>query len=203
MFITHSPRTLALILVCNVALAAAAGSAESPSFNCKKVEAGGIPDVVCHDEALSRLDRQLTGVFAAASRKAKNEHPPVLKAEQRGWLKGRDDCWKSDDKHSCIKDSYRLRIAELQANYRLVDSTGPVTFACDGNAANEVVVTYFKTAPSTLIAEHGDSVSLMFVQRSGSGARYQGRNESFWEHQGVAKITWGYQAPEMTCKPKP
>jgi len=30
---------------------------------------------------------------------------------------------------------------------------------------------------------------------------YEGRNEMFWEHQGEARIVWGYQAPEMTCKP--
>jgi len=49
-------------------------------------------------------------------------------------------------------------------------------------------------------AERGDSVSLMYQQPSASGARYQGRNETFWEHQGVAAITWGYGAPEMHCK---
>jgi membrane-bound inhibitor of C-type lysozyme len=62
-------------------------------------------------------------------------------------------------------------------------------FACGGNLADEVVVTYFSTEPSTLIAERGDSVSLMTIQPSGSGARYQGRNESFWEHQGEARIS--------------
>jgi len=40
----------------------------------------------------------------------------------------------------------------------------------------------------------------MYQQPSASGARYQGRNETFWEHQGVAAITWGYGAPEMHCK---
>lgn len=51
-----------------------------------------------------------------------------------------------------------------------------------------------------MIAEHGDSVSLMYQQPSASGTRYQGRNESLWEHQGEASITWGYGAPEMHCK---
>ena len=54
-----------------------------------------------------------------------------------------------------------------------------------------------------MIAERGDSVSLMFVQPSGCGARYQGRNESFWEHQGEALVTWGYGAVEMRCKKSP
>ena len=62
--------------------------------------------------------------------------------------------------------------------------------------------TYFQTDPPTLIAERGDQVSLMYLQRSASGAKYQGRNESLWEHQGEATITWGYGAKEMRCTTK-
>jgi uncharacterized protein len=170
-----------------------------PSFACDKVRAGSIEEMICRDEDLSALDRKLAGVYAAAAKIATNEHPPRLKAEQRGWIKGRNDCWKSDDKRACVEDAYVSRIAELQASYRLVPGRGPFRFVCDGNPANEVIATFFQTTPPTLIAERGDSVSLMVLQRSGSGARYQGRNESFWEHQGEASVTWGYGAPAMRC----
>lgn len=184
------------------AATAAAAPAQGPAFDCRKAEAGSIEAMICGDAELSALDRKLAGVYAAATAKAKNEQPPVLRAGQRGWIKGRNDCWKSGDRRGCVRDEYIRRIAELQANYRLVPSRGPFAFACDGNAANEVVVTYFATEPSTLIAERGDSVSLMFQQVAASGAKYQGRNESFWEHQGVATIVWGYGAPEMRCLPR-
>jgi uncharacterized protein len=179
--------------------------ADGPSFDCGKVEAGSIESLVCSDAGLSALDRQLAQVYAEATKKAVNEHPPVLKTEQRGWIKGRDDCWKSDDQRACVETEYRQRIAELQARYRLVPAAGPYTFVCgtattDAPAGSEVVVTYFRTDPPTLIAERGDSVSLMYIQPSASGARYAGRNESFWEHHGEATITWGYGAPPMRCK---
>ncbi len=180
------------------AVAAAAG----PSFDCRKVEAGGIPDMVCKDDKLAALDRKLAEVFAAASRKAANERPPVLQAEQRGWVKGRDDCWKSDDKRRCVEDAYRSRIVTLQARYRLVPSAGPVFYACDGDPRNEVVATFFQTEPPTLVAERGDRSSLMVLQSSASGAWYQGRNESFREQQDEAAITWGFGAPEMRCRRK-
>lgn len=176
--------------------------AAGPSFDCAKVRAGSVEEMVCRDEALSALDRKLAEVYDAASRKATNEHPPLLKAEQRGWIKGRNECWKASDKRACVESEYIRRIAELQARYRLVPATGPVFFACDGNPANEVVATFFQTDPPTLIAERGDQTSLMYRQPSASGARYQGRNESFWEHQGEARITWGYGAPEMRCAKK-
>ena len=83
--------------------------------------------MLCKDDGLARLDRKLSEVYAAASKKAADEHPPLLKAEQRGWIKGRSDCWKSDDLRRCVEDSYRLRIAGLQAIYRLITGNGPVT----------------------------------------------------------------------------
>jgi uncharacterized protein len=180
-----------------------AASAGGPSYDCEKAGAGSVEALICEDKELSALDLKLSDVYAAASQKASNEHPPVLKVEQRGWIKGRNDCWKSDDRRGCVRDEYKRRIAELQARYRLVDGHGPVRFLCDGNPANEVVTIVFQTDPPTLIAERGDSVSLMYLQPSGSGAKYQGRNETFWEHQGEALITWGYGAREMRCKQVP
>lgn len=174
-----------------------------PAYSCDGVETGSIEELVCLDAELSLLDRQLTAVYRDALSKAANEHPPTLKAEQRGWIKGRDDCWKSDDERSCVETAYQQRIAGLQARYRLTSFTGPVYYFCDGNRSNEVVVTFFDTDPATLIAERGDSVSLMYRQRSASGARYEGRNESFWDHHGEARITWGYEAPEMRCEKTP
>ncbi len=171
-----------------------------PSFPCDKTKTGSIEAIICDDERLSALDRKLAGIYATVSHKAKNEHRPLLKAEQSGWIKGRNDCRKADNKKECIKTEYLYRIAELQARYQLVPSIGPVHFICDNTLAKEVVATFFHTDPATLIAEYGNSVSLMFVQPSGSGARYQGRNESFWEHQGEALIIWGYEAPEMRCR---
>ncbi|MDX1269510.1 MAG: MliC family protein, partial [Oceanisphaera sp.] len=159
---------------------------QGPAFACDKVKAGSIEAMICEDQTLSALDRKLSGVYTAALQKVTNEHPPVLKAEQRGWIKGRNDCWKSDDKRACVEGEYQRRIAELQASYRLVPHHGPVRFICGNNPANEVITTFFETEPPTLIAERGDSVSLMFLQPSASGAKYQGRNESFWEHQGEA-----------------
>lgn len=174
--------------------------AAKPAFDCKKVAEGSIEELVCRDEELASLDRKLATVYQQASKKASNEHPPVLKAEQRGWIKGRNDCWKNQDNRQCVKDAYLQRISELQSRYALVAATGPMVFVCNANPLDQVTVTFFQSDLATLIAERGDSVSLMYQQPSASGTRYQGRNETFWEHQGEAVITWGYDAPEMHCR---
>jgi uncharacterized protein len=194
---------LSVILSLSYGSAVGTTSAAGPSFDCSKIQKGSIEEMICKDEALSAIDRKMATVYAEASQKAVNEHPPVLKPEQRGWGKGRNDCWKSEDKRKCVEESYRLRIAELQARYRLVPANGPTTYMCNGDPRNEVVVSFFQTQPPTLIAERGDQVSLMYLQLSGSGSKYQGRNESLWEHQGEASIVWGYGSPEMRCSRKP
>jgi uncharacterized protein len=187
-------------LAAGLCLLAGAAQAAGPSFDCGKVEAGSIAALVCQDPALAAADVKLAGVYAAALAKAGDEHPPVLKAEQRGWIKGRDECWKADDRPACVADAYRLRTAELQARYRLLAPVGTATYACDDAPGSEVTATFYATDPPTAIAERGDATSFMVEQPAASGARYQGRNESLWEHQGEATITWGYGAPELRCR---
>lgn len=197
--ITSTVARAAAGLVCTTAIVVGVAWAEGPSFDCSAVEPGSIEVLICDDAELSAIDRTMAEVYAAASAKAVNEHPPVLEVEQRGWIKGRDECWKSDDVRGCVEQAYRRRLAGLQAGYRLVSERGPVTYVCDGQSANQVIAVFFETDPPTLIAERGDQVSLMYLEPAAGGAKYQGRNEILWEHHGEAKITWGFDGPEMHC----
>ena len=63
--------------------------AQGPSYDCGNVIAGSIEEMICFDKGLSALDRRLAEVYTIAIEKAVNEHPPILKPEQRGWIKGR------------------------------------------------------------------------------------------------------------------
>lgn len=178
----------------------AASAADGPAFNCAQVRPGSVPAQVCADAGLSALDRQLDQAYAQARKKAKGAQARQLQAEQRGWIKGRDECWKSEDPPACIRTQYQQRVAELQATYRLLAPTASVRYVCAGEPAMAVDATYFPTEPATVLARRGQDTSLMFAAPSASGAKYQGRNEMLWEHQGEATIQWGFQAPERRCK---
>ena len=126
----------------------------------------------------------------------------------RVWVRGRYCGGHGSEKtrsleRACAEQSYRLRIVELQARYRLVPMRGPFTFRCEGEPRSEVIVNYFATEPGSLLAERGDAVSLMIQAPVASGTLYTGRNESIREHQGEALIRWGHGAPEMRCVPAP
>ncbi|MEC5398999.1 lysozyme inhibitor LprI family protein [Uliginosibacterium sp. H1] len=182
-------------------VAPVAGS--GPSFSCTRVAPDSIEALVCSDAELSALDRRLADAYAGATKKAVNEQPPRLRAEQSGWVKGRNDCWKQGDRRACVRDAYQQRIVELQAGYWLVPSTGPVRFTCDGGGNNELWATYFQTDPPALLAERGTSSSLMVLKRDANGTLYQGRNESMRGDDGVLSVVWGYGKPAMRCRKAP
>jgi len=194
---------LTSVLLCPVAPVAIA-QAKGPAFDCAKAS-GEVESLICKDEALAALDRRLDAVFKGALAKAKDGLPRTLQAEQRGWIKGRNDCWKATGVDStvylteswtvsgvrgCVEGNYKVRIAELQAVWGLAPRTGPVFFTCDGNPANEVVATFFETEPKSARIERGDQTITAFAVTSGSGAKYEGRNLTFWTKDKEAAVTW-------------
>ena len=91
-------RHLSRLLGAGLVVLAGPARAAGPSFDCAKVAPGSVEALVCQDAALAAADRKLAQVFAQAQASAGNVHPPMLRAEQRGWIKGRDECWKSEDR---------------------------------------------------------------------------------------------------------
>ena len=61
------------------------------------------------------MDLALNGAYKQALVKSSNNQ--TLKAEQRGWVKGRNECWKEQDKSACIARNYSERMAELHSKW--------------------------------------------------------------------------------------
>ena len=171
--------------------------AAQPSYDCSKKLSSSVEELICKDPSLAKLDRQLADVYAAAAKTQKATDDRNFKASQRGWIKGRNDCWKAEDKHECVAESYGYRIVDLQVTYKLAPVAGRATYICDGN---NVTATYFKTDPPALMAEYKGEEMIMRVAPSGSGSKYVGGDSSISEHQGEATIVWGYGATPMQCK---
>jgi len=185
-----------------------------PAFDCTKAE-GAVEELICEDAELGALDRKLHAVYEAALAKARDAMPKTLRAEQRGWVKGRNECWKAQEGNAvfltaswqatsvrdCVLGNYQLRTAELQAVWQLVPAKGPVFFACDNNPANEVVATFFETDPPAARLERGDRTVIAYLVPTGSGARYEGQNVDFWTKGDEARLTWDGTA--LACRVRP
>lgn len=203
---------VSLALASSSALAQGQARARGPAFDCAKAS-GEVEKLICADEGLAALDRKLDGVYKAALAKARDDVPKFLRTEQRGWVKGRDECWKAEgagnpvylteswvasDVRGCVEGQYQMRIAELQVRLRLVPPKAPVFFVCNNQPANEVVATFFETEPPAASVERGDRTVIAYQVRTASGAKYEGQNLSLWTKGNEATITW--LGEELKCR---
>ena len=181
-----------------------ASLAAEPAFDCAKAESSA-EELICSNEDLAKLDRSLADVYgkAVAAIETFADKKTALKefkAYQRGWIKGRDECWKADDELACIKADYEYRIAEITAKYGLIEGQKPVFYMCNDNPADEIVATFFPTTPPSARLERGDSTEIVVEGPTGSGARYLGDfGIVFWIKGDEAMVEWP-QGTSFDCK---
>ena len=61
-----------------------------------------VEEMICNDAELAKLDRSLSDLYHVLLKNNSGSEHKALKTEQRGWVKGRNDCWKSDDMRGCV-----------------------------------------------------------------------------------------------------
>lgn len=182
-------------------IAISASAAQGPTFNCAKAQ-GEVEQLICSDEALATLDRQLDTVYRAASAKAIGKLASQLRAEQRGWVKGRNDCWKANGHptwitatwtvnsvRACVEAQYRLRTSELQAVWRLV-APRTVAYACQHNLANELVAHHFDTGPPTIRLERGDRTVTLWQVGNPAAEQFEGPNVNLVRKDNTLAVSW-------------
>lgn len=188
---TMLPTLLAALLV----FSSSSLAAELPSFDCSKADSAA-EDLVCADADLAGRDRKLAEIYRQSLERLDSGGDSSgavgeLRAEQRGWIGGRNDCWKADDPRECVQSSYRTRIAELEATYDLAPHLDPVSYVCEGNPANEIVATFYQTELPTVKLERGDSRLIGIQGVSASGARYLAPfGVAFWVKGEDAMVEW-------------
>ncbi len=157
---------------------ATAGGADAPSFDCGKV-ASEAEMTVCSSPALAALDRELARVYGLAQDGAADaERRQWLKETQRGWIKGRDECWKSDlGLAPCVANEYAFRIDEIRREFADARSgegasSGPFAYACEGVGAL-VSAGFLNTPDPSVVLRWRDRAVVLPRVPSASGSRYE------------------------------
>lgn len=169
-----------------LALVTSVEAQTGPSFDCSIAETSA-EKLICEDAELGRLDRLVANRFAAAIavvsglESGASDVENELRAHQRGWLAGRDECWKADSLRECIEAAYLRREGELVARWLLEEPTGISVWACGDNPANEVVTYTFDTELPSVRFERGDMIDTGAVVPTASGSKYAGSvGRSIW-----------------------
>lgn len=171
---------------------APAGPAK-PSFDCAKARSEA-ETLVCSDAELAALDRRMAEVYAQAKSAGTDENLPAM---QRGWVKGRDECWKNDDTRQCVIEEYKTRLVQLQLDSNKVSVPTPVEYSCGDNSKRFTAVFYNDLDPQAAVLTWGDDQAIVFPARSGSGSKYTRAGVEFWEHQG--EVTVDFYGTGFTC----
>ena len=178
-------------------LATVARGAET-SYQCAAAS-GQVEQLICTDENLAALDQRLARVYTVAVQNSPPGEQANLKVEQRGWIKGRNDCWKAEDVTSCVEESYRTRTVELQIRSGQLSAPAAVGYSCEGHEQAPFFATFYAdTKPASVVLTKGDDQVIAFITRSASGARYNAAGVEFWEHQGEAMVNW--YGTDLQCR---
>lgn len=176
------------------AMAARAEPGEA-SYDCESAD-HAIEKLVCADKMLTALDRKLAHVFDTALDKVEampNTAPQIrhMKAYELRWSRQRNECEAASDPKACTTESYRRRIAELQARYLLAATQPPLVYDCDNGQKSKIIATFVKSEPPSVRLERNGKVSVAVEGISGSGARYLGaKGLVFWIKGDEAMVTW-------------
>ena len=170
--------------------------AAKPAFKCKNLESS-IEELICRDDKLGELDQKVRVYYQSALKKVPKAEVKRLKAMQRGWVKGRNDCWKAQNKRDCMESNYTSRITELQIMAGDVVVPKEIVFDC---GQNRRISAYFynNTQIPAAVLNYDKEQIIAYISRSGSGAKYEGRNVTFWNKGDEATVTWMEKV--MQCK---
>ncbi|ROT96296.1 MliC family protein [Histidinibacterium lentulum] len=179
-----------------------AAAQDGPSFDCGTAESDA-ELLVCEDADLAALDRRLTETFAQALAVAEGldagaeEAADELRAMQRGWIGGRDECWQAEDLRDCVEGAYLRREAELVGMWMLAEPSSTVLYTCEDGS--EVAGMFFDTALPSVRIDYGDSVDVGVLVPAASGARYEASFGSYLWTRGDEAMFSLRGAEATTC----
>lgn len=183
---------------------------QQPSFDCERADSSAT-ELICTDPDLAALDRALARLYSSARKHPgmNDEARKTLVTIQRGWIKGRDDCWKADDLRQCVLASMLMRMHEL----RLMGAeegdgaigTGPFALDCADETIEASVSFATAGQPYAYLQWNTEGIA-MAATPTASGSRYQGEFLGtpivLWTKANEARITHG-EASERTCRLTP
>jgi uncharacterized protein len=184
------------ILASALLVSAGAQAVSMPGFCAKGI--GAAEAKICAHPGSTESEGLVFALYRAALEKLDAGKSKDLQEQHTKWWDGVKKCADSQQMGSCISNAYGSRMLQLQNDYKLVKTTGPVNYTCADKSTFRA--TFFDTTPKSMVALRGDQHLLLRGEASGSGIAYGNRQDEFKEHQGKITLKWGANAKELSCK---
>lgn len=106
-------------------------TAQAASFDCARASTK-IEKMICGDAELSRLDEDLGATYKSAMQSDKEVE--TIRQAQKRWMKSRNSC--SDV--TCLRDSYKTRMAEFELGMKTEIIEGKTNPVCSKIILNDI-----------------------------------------------------------------
>jgi uncharacterized protein len=163
-----------------------AGQPVSGTLDCAK-PANGAQQLVCGDPQLSDLDHRLQAAYQQALARPGADQA-ALPSAQNSWASVRDGCGQNTDMRTCLLEAYQTRLVQLTLADPATVQPPVVTYQCPADFGPLTAQFYNQFAPPTAVLNWKGTQEILFIQPSGSGARYGRQGSEYWEHQGEVKL---------------
>jgi uncharacterized protein len=170
--------------------ASTSASPTPAAVDCAK-PANAAQQLVCNDPQLTDLDRRLQTTYQQALARSGADQG-ALTAAQNNWTTVRDGCAKDSAEiavvHTCVLEAYQTRLVQLAIADPATVAPPVITYHCPADSGPLTAQFYNQFDPPTAVLNWKGNQEILFIQPSGSGARYGRQGSEYWEHQGEVKL---------------
>ncbi|MDP7702352.1 MliC family protein [Mycobacterium sp. TY815] len=170
--------------------------APAMTFDCAK-PANKAQQSVCDDPQLTDLDRRLQAAYQQALARPGADQATLTTA-QSAFATIRDGCADRVEMRTCVLEAYQTRLVELTIADPATVAPPVVTYNCPADAGTLTAQFYNQLDPKTAVLDWKGVQVILFLQPSGSGARYGRQGSEYWEHQG--EVTLDLSGTKFVCR---
>ncbi|QUR67350.1 MliC family protein [Mycobacterium spongiae] len=161
--------------------------ATGSSLDCTR-PATAAQRLVCADSRLIDLDNRVEAAYQQALSR-RGADTSALASAQRTWATTeRDTCPQTADPHTCLLEAYQTRLVRLTIDDPATPTPPLVTYQCPPQDSPLTARFYNQLDPPSAVLNWKGDQQILFVQPSGSGARYGRQGVEYWEHQGEVRL---------------
>lgn len=142
------------------------------------------------------LERRLQTSYQQALARPGADHA-ALTAAQNSWTAVRDGCAPNTDVRTCVLEAYQTRLVQLAIADPATVAPPVITYHCPPESGPLTAQFYNQFDPPTAVLNWQGNQQILFIQPSGSGARYGRQGLEYWEHQG--KVGLDVNGTKFVC----
>lgn len=165
------------------------------TFDCSDAESEA-EEFACADPYLAGLEMRVASEYQRLTGTPR-VNASALRTSQGEWRRERDECMDRPDARLCLIQAYLTRLVELHIEDPETSAPTEERYECP-NGRQLVAEFYNYADPQAVVVTWEGERLILFIERAGSGARYEREGVWFWESHN--ELTFDYHGDTVVCE---